>query len=165
MANCISMTYCKNSIFYRRTVRAEFDINGNPHDEGINLNPDWNNCLYFFPSKQEKGNVREALDGYQQGLPFIMNAKYISREKPIKVICCKHFCFMEGSYENYMKDLIEEIEGIVRQKKGRGIPFMDWLGARGWAFQCYHDKSGIMEIIIPKLFFRGNNINNWNFTF
>lgn len=168
MENCTLINYIRtnnNPIFYRRTSTGEFNINGNPPEAGIILNPDWGGCLYFFPANQRREPVERALEGYRIDHPYIMIAEYTNAVNPLKVICCKHSSFKDGDYQNYMYDLIGEIQNKLRQEKPENTPFMRWLESHGYAFQCYHNDEGVMELIIPKSFFVGNNINNWNFIF
>ncbi|WP_281961967.1 hypothetical protein [Bacteroides nordii] len=156
MKYCKIITYREKSVFYRLTRKDEFNVDGNPTDGNIDPKSDWGNSLYFIPR-------RGAISYFIESYPDLKNVMRAIPDFGIKVIYCTHPCFKDGNYSSEMSILIEEIAALIGKNKGKR-PFMSWLGECGYAFQCYHDAKN-MELIIPKLFFMGDNKDKWNFTF
>lgn len=148
MRYCKKITYEANYSFFRMNQSANFIVERNRIEES-----DWGNSIYFFLERKLIENYRDVSHCY----PIKVQCR-----EPIKVICCKHKCFMYGDYQSYMNDLIYEIQETIiedpRNQKGN-TPFMEWLGLQGFAFQCYNNPDEEMEIAIPHHLF--NNMKNW----
>ena len=138
---CSIECHDKGTRLYRRNQLE--DLQFGTTIEEMTETEDWSNSIYFF-------NDIDSAEKYYKDKdhPYLITVELV---QPIKYIKCTHNCFRDGSYEDAMPEIIEEIEGLLRTKKPTKMPFMKWLGLSGYAFQCYNlPDEETMEIAIPK---------------
>lgn len=141
MATCALGIYDAGTKFYRDNQTESLE-----RSDGQDGN-DWGNSIYFFLEKRNPSDEKKKLPSYKDvDHPYYME---FTNKQEIRYIKCIDECFKSGDYEKKMKDIISEIEELLGLKKTDDIPFMKWLGANKYAFQCYHCDNIFMEIGIP----------------
>jgi hypothetical protein len=138
MEECTLEWYEENSLFFRMNQTEIFAIDQTAPQHG-----DWSNSIYFFLEKKR-------LKYYDDiNHPFPMRFQNLEEFPYIK---CTHRCFLNGTYLERMPTIIREIEVLINSRKPTDTPFMQWLGERGFAFQCYNindNNEDVWEIVMP----------------
>ena len=135
---CHPKNYTEPTTFYRRNQNATLPF-GKTLAE-MNETDDWGNSIYF--ALTEKG-----AEGYDdKDHPYKMEVRNTAE---LRRIVCTDECFKQGHYEDRMSAIIAATQNLVKKNMPAGMPFMKWLGSEGYAFQCYNNPDGDMELIVP----------------
>lgn len=153
MEQCTIETYPIETSFFRCSKETPFKINEKEPQVG-----DWSHSIYFFLEKKDIDKYRDFEHPYP--MQFINNF-------PLNYIRCTYECF-KGEYQKEdMDKIVKEIELLFKNNdisylpKFPGVPFMQWLGCCGYAFQCYNNpEDDSEEIAIPFPLLK--NPNAWN---
>lgn len=133
MEECTREEYEIGTFFYRMNQTEDFIVN--PAEQ----QSDWGNCIYFFLTEEDRERYNEHEHGHPITLRNLQRLPYIK---------CTYECFNTGDYNHDdMNRLFREIETLIGGEKPDRMPFLQWLGTRGYAFQCYNE--GTWEIAIP----------------